>query len=97
MKSFLAAALVIAGSLLLSASLYAQEARKGADKQAFRQARQATTSDLAVSGEQLKANIEKLDGELAWHDDTAQALKAARKADKPVFLLHVLGDRCGHV
>lgn len=97
MKRLLAVALLVAGAVALCAPLAANEARRGADKQAFRQARKATTSDLAVSGEQLKANLDKLDKELAWHDDTALALKEARKADKPVFLLHVLGDRCGHV
>ncbi|MBK8206506.1 MAG: hypothetical protein IPK87_06865 [Planctomycetes bacterium] len=97
MKRLLATIIVLAGAVALSAPLAANDTRRGADKQAFRQARKATTSDLAVSGEQLKANIEKLDSELDWHDDSALAMKAAKKADKPVFLLQVLGDRCGHV
>ncbi len=93
--------LALAGLLALCAPLVAQD--RGADREqrkkdrsAKQEARQVTSRALAVSGEQLQANIDKLNNQLAWHDDVASALKTAQKEGKPVFLLHVLGERCGH-
>ena len=62
-----------------------------------REARLATTSALSVSGDELTANLEKIESELKWHDDYESGIKAAEKTGKPLFLLNVLGDRCGHV
>lgn len=103
MKRILAMTLVLASTLVLAGPLAANDARKARGpqdreaRQARKEARGTTTSQLSVSGETLKANIEKLDKELAWYDDIPTALKAAAKVDKPVFVLNVLGDRCGYV
>jgi hypothetical protein len=103
MKRILAMTLILVGALTLAGPLAANEARdaqraqKREMQKARKEVREATTSELAVSGETLKANIEKLDTELAWQDDIASALKVATKQDKPVFVLNVLGERCGFV
>jgi hypothetical protein len=99
MKHLLIYTLALA-ALVAVAIPAAAEGRKGkrgqrdAAKVARAETRRETTHALAVRGEELQANIDKVNG-LAWHDDVASALKAAAKEDKPVFLLHVLGERCG--
>ena len=79
-----------------AARVEAKQARK-AKKAAIKESRKATTSALSVSGEELKANLEKLEKQLKWHDGAESALKTANKVNKPVFLLNVLGERCGFV
>ena len=78
------------------AKLEAREARLKSRAER-KEARLATSSALSISGEELAANLEKIESELTWHDDYETGIKAAAKADRPLFLLNVLGDRCGHV
>lgn len=102
MRRFLILALLLAGVVGVCAPLQANEARKAerAKKRearaAMQEIRKSTSRNLAIEGEELAANLEKVET-LKWHDDTDAALKAATKADKPVFLLNVLGERCGFV
>jgi hypothetical protein len=79
---------------LRAAKAEAKLARKARAKM-MKEARASTTSNLAVSGETLKTNLAKVENEMTWHDDAESALKTAVKEDKPVFLMHVLGQRCG--
>lgn len=102
MKRLLAIALVLAGVAGICAPLHANEdlraerAKKREARAAMQEVREATTRNLAIEGEELAANLAKVET-LTWYDDAGPALQAALKADKPVFLLNVLGDRCGHV
>lgn len=100
MKRLAFTAVALAGLLALCAPLSAQDRadreQRRQNQSAKKEARQVTSRALAVSGEQLQANIDKLNDQLRWHDDVASALKTAAKEGKPVFLLHVLGERCGH-
>ena len=102
MRRLLVLALLLAGVVAVGAPLSANEARqaerakKREARAAMQEIRESTSRNLAVEGEELAANLEKIET-LKWHDDAATALKAAVKADKPVFLLNVLGERCGFV
>lgn len=100
MKRLALTTAALAAMLALCAPLHAQDRadreQRKQNQAAKKEAREVTSRALAVSGEQLQANIEKLNSQLAWHDDVASALKTATKEGKPVFLLHVLGERCGH-
>lgn len=100
MKRLAFTAVALAGLLAICAPLGAQDRadreQRKKDQSAKKEARQVTSRALAVSGEQLQANIDRLNNQLSWHDDVASALKTAQKEGKPVFLLHVLGERCGH-
>lgn len=100
MKRLALTAAALAAMLAFCAPLGAQDRadreQRKQNQSAKKEAREVTSRALAVSGEQLQANIEKLNSQLVWHDDVASALKTATKEGKPVFLLHVLGERCGH-
>ena len=81
----------------LSKAERATERAAAKERKARRKAiRRETTAGVRVAGSELEASLERIES-LAWHDDVSTALAAAKKADKPVFLMKVLGDRCGHV
>lgn len=74
----------------------AKRAAKLERKRLYKANRQQTTAGLRIEGEALEANLAKVET-LAWHDDAASALEVAKAENKLVFLMNVLGDRCGHV
>ena len=52
---------------------------------------QARNNKRMVSPEAANANAKKLLAEIKWHDSLDTAMEAAKKDDKLVFYMHMLG------
>ena len=47
---------------------------------------------LKVTGDELKSNIERLTSELTWYTSMEAVKEEAKKQDKPILWLNVLGE-----
>jgi hypothetical protein len=90
-----AALAALALGALNPARAAAQASRPDAATVALSQLRPVEFRRLQLSGEQVRANVERLTQRLRWYKTLGGALHAARSSGKPAVWIQALGDLDG--